>query len=62
LATEVRRNTEALHKKLTGQDLKLKDPEPRYLDYIKKRGVKEPAAKTEAAKPRETTPKKLKSE
>lgn len=62
LATEVRRNTEALHKKQTGQDLKLKDPDPRYLDYIKKRGTKEPAApqakisaptKAEYAKPQD---------
>jgi len=34
LATEVRRNTEALHEKQTGKPLKLKDPSPRYLNEV----------------------------
>jgi len=37
LASEIRRNTEALHKNQTGQTLKLPDPAPRYLDYIQQR-------------------------
>lgn len=37
LATEIRRNTEALYEKQTGESLKLKDPAPRYLDYIRAR-------------------------
>lgn len=34
-ATEVRRNTEAFIKKSTGRRVKLPDPKPRYLEYIK---------------------------
>lgn len=38
LATEVRRNAEALYLKQTGEPLKLEDPAPRYTDYVEARG------------------------
>jgi hypothetical protein len=37
LAAEVRRNTEALYEQQTAAALKLKDPPPRYLDYVEAR-------------------------
>lgn len=46
LAKEDRRNREAFYTKETGKELKLDDPDPRYLDYIEARGVAEPATET----------------